>query len=171
MRSLSDISQKSDSLNSVFKVFCSQQKGAWGIYRPLPGEIDLAWQQTTHIDWYFPRVTNSKCDLQFISRKAGFEEGYAGIWEPKMDSEFEIAAENLQGIFVPGVGFDRNGFRLGRGKGFYDRFLKDFPGLKIGVTFQELILEKVPVEPWDIPMDMLLTDEKMINLMSVEPKG
>ena len=62
---------------------------------------------------------------------------------------------------IPGLGFSKKGERLGRGKGFYDRFLSDFGGLKVGLCFKEQILEVVPTEAHDVLLDFLI-DESCI---------
>lgn len=69
-------------------------------------------------------------------------------------------------IVVPGIAFDRRGYRLGRGKGFYDRFLaqKDLRALRVALCFQEQVLpQDLPVEPHDVPMNMIVTDESVIR--------
>lgn len=64
-----------------------------------------------------------------------------------------------QWLLVPGVGFDNEGARLGRGKGFYDRYLQDRDVLKIGLAWTEQIVEKIPVEAHDCHMDFIITEE------------
>lgn len=61
-------------------------------------------------------------------------------------------------IFVPGLGFDLDGARLGRGKGFYDRFLEDRMALRIGLCWTGQLLEKIPVEGHDCHMDFIITE-------------
>ncbi len=61
-------------------------------------------------------------------------------------------------ILVPGVGFDLKGARLGRGKGFYDRFLKSHPALTVGIGWSEQIEDKIPVESHDYHMDYIITE-------------
>ena len=69
-------------------------------------------------------------------------------------------------VVVPGIAFDRRGYRLGRGKGFYDRFLaqKDLRALRVALCFQEQVLpQNLPIEPHDVPMNMIVTDETVIR--------
>ena len=62
-------------------------------------------------------------------------------------------------IVVPGVAFDCHNNRMGRGRGFYDRLLKSTPNaFKVGVAFHFQMVDEVPVEPFDIPMDIVLYD-------------
>jgi 5-formyltetrahydrofolate cyclo-ligase len=59
---------------------------------------------------------------------------------------------------VPGVGFSLNGSRLGRGKGYYDRFLEDRKGIKIGLAWSGQLKENIPVESHDCYMDFIVTE-------------
>ncbi len=69
-------------------------------------------------------------------------------------------------VVIPGMAFDRNGFRVGRGRGFYDRFLsqQDFQGVRCALCFHEQLLnETIPSEPHDIPMDLIVTDREVVR--------
>lgn len=78
------------------------------------------------------------------------------VLEPDSDNFFELY-EKIDLIIVPGVAFDQRGMRMGRGKGFYDRFLPKVPHAhKLGICFPFQIVEKIPADPWDIPMDAVL---------------
>ena len=66
-------------------------------------------------------------------------------------------------IVVPGVAFDRNRNRMGRGRGFYDRLLKSTPNAKkIGVAFDFQMFDNIPVEPFDVPMDIVVTGSSCV---------
>jgi 5,10-methenyltetrahydrofolate synthetase len=62
-------------------------------------------------------------------------------------------------LFIPGVGFGLNGRRLGRGKGYYDRYLADSKALKIGIAWSGQLNEQIPVESHDCHMDFIITDK------------
>jgi 5-formyltetrahydrofolate cyclo-ligase len=62
-------------------------------------------------------------------------------------------------FFVPGVGFGLNGRRLGRGKGFYDRYLEQSKALKIGIAWSGQLIETIPVESHDCHMDFIITEK------------
>ena len=80
-----------------------------------------------------------------------------GIGEPTGPEWTDLDAVEL--IVVPGVAFDREGNRMGRGRGFYDRLLKSTPGaLKVGVAYNFQILDTIPVEPHDVKMDQVITE-------------
>jgi 5-formyltetrahydrofolate cyclo-ligase len=88
--------------------------------------------------------------------------GHFGIREPVTGCP-EIPPGDLHLIFVPGVAFDLNGHRLGRGKGFYDRLLANARGVKCGVAFDQQVVKAVPAEAHDIRMDFILTPTQCIR--------
>ena len=69
-------------------------------------------------------------------------------------------------VVIPGLAFDRRGYRVGRGRGFFDRFLaqQDFQGVRCALCFHEQLLnEPVPVEEHDVPMDLIVTDREVLH--------
>ena len=80
-----------------------------------------------------------------------------GILEPTTP-ELSIFNSQFSIVVVPGMAFDKQGHRLGRGKGYYDRFLSRVPNIyKLGVCFPFQMLEVVPSEPTDVVMDEVIT--------------
>jgi 5-formyltetrahydrofolate cyclo-ligase len=75
----------------------------------------------------------------------------------------EIPLVHLDLVLVPGVAFDLNGHRLGRGKGFYDRLLQKVRGLKVGIAFEEQMVRKIPAEAHDVKMDFVLTPARCVK--------
>lgn len=71
-----------------------------------------------------------------------------------------IPTEFIDLVIVPGMGFTQTGHRIGRGMGFYDRFLAqpEFLGISCGLAFDEQVLDKLPVLEHDMPLSMLVTD-------------
>ena len=90
-----------------------------------------------------------------------FVKGEYGISEP--DVLQPIQADEIDVLIVPALAFDRCGNRLGFGKGYYDRLLAEFNGVKIGVAYDFQVLDKLPVTPNDIPMDMIVTEKEIYN--------
>lgn len=84
-----------------------------------------------------------------------------GIKEPPKDAPiYDPATESGSAVcFVPGLLYDKAGFRLGYGKGFYDRYLSAFSGCKIGVIYSDYILPTVPKGRFDVSVDILLTEK------------
>lgn len=82
-----------------------------------------------------------------------------GIGEPSADTPEWTDLDAVELIIVPGVAFDRDGNRMGRGRGFYDRLLKSTPNaVKIGVAYSFQLIDNVPVEPHDVKMNLIITE-------------
>lgn len=80
-----------------------------------------------------------------------------GIGEPTGEEWTDLAAVEL--IAVPGVAFDCEGNRMGRGRGFYDRLLKSTPNAtKIGLAYDFQMMDAIPTEPHDVKMNLVITD-------------
>lgn len=80
-----------------------------------------------------------------------------GIGEPTGPEFTDLASIEI--IIVPGVAFDHTGNRMGRGRGFYDRLLKSTPNAyKVGVAFNFQMVDSVPVEPFDVPMNKVISE-------------
>jgi len=72
-------------------------------------------------------------------------------------------------IIVPGVGFDPQGNRLGRGRGFYDRLLVDVNGIKCGIAFDRQVTESIPTETHDARMDYIITPSRCLDIAHPTP--
>ena len=90
--------------------------------------------------------------------------GQFGIREPS-PACVEIPLNDLDLVLVPGVAFDLRGNRLGRGKGYYDRLLESFNGHKIGIAFDEQVVDAVPVENLDVRMNAILTPTRCLEIV------
>lgn len=89
------------------------------------------------------------------------KQGTYGIWEPDPDVAEAADLSKLDAVLVPGVVFDRHGGRVGYGGGYYDRFLAGLsrkPYL-VGICFSMQVVEQVPIEQHDIPLDALVTEK------------
>ncbi len=87
--------------------------------------------------------------------------GSYGILEPCEILE-EAHPESMDLIIVPGIAFDPRGNRIGYGGGFYDKLLKLTQGYKVGLAFSEQMLDELPTEVHDVPLDLIITDESLI---------
>lgn len=125
------------------------------VYSPLPGEVDLSVAVTDpSIRWVYPKVRGDH--LTFHSGN-DHHPGAFGILEPHDDSP-EVPLQEIDAIVCPGLAFDRNGGRLGRGRGFYDRLLaKARPDtIKLGICFPEQLVADTFSEAHDVRMDEVL---------------
>ncbi len=125
------------------------------LYHPLPDEVDVSClpDMLSGRTLLLPRVTGeSTMELRVYEGRDNLEAGAYGIMEPcgPLFTDYET----IDVAVVPGMAFDADGNRLGRGKGYYDRFLGRLPHVyKIGVCFPFQLLESVPAGPTDIRMD------------------
>lgn len=102
-----------------------------------------------------PCVKGDELELRYFDGEERLQpgEGYA-IPEPVGKLFTDWGKIDL--ILVPGVAFDKSGNRLGRGKGYYDKVLKQTGAYKLGVCFDFQLVERVPVEPHDVKMDRVV---------------
>ena len=120
---------------------------------------------------FFPK-SNEDGTMEFyqvVSVKQ-LESGYKGIKEPVVDEHylyrFKCSEDTL--IIVPGVAFDAKGYRVGYGKGFYDRFLKDKRQMTvIGLCFSNQVVEEIPHDEHDIKMDKIITEEIQYSFLRI----
>ncbi|WFA09141.1 5-formyltetrahydrofolate cyclo-ligase [Tissierella sp. Yu-01] len=94
------------------------------------------------------------------------EPGYFNILTPKKEFIRYIDPKEIDLIIVPGAVFDRKGYRIGFGGGYYDRFLADKindKSTKISVAFHLQIIDQVPKEEHDVPVDIIITEKEIIN--------
>ena len=81
-----------------------------------------------------------------------------GLWEPPEDAPL-LDKSSIQLALVPAVCYDRAGYRLGFGGGYYDRWLADFSGFTAGLCRGRVLQDRVPREPHDRRVDLVLTEE------------
>ena len=88
-----------------------------------------------------------------------------GILEPDKNNTNEVNRKDIDLAVVPGLAFDLHGNRLGFGAGYYDRFLPSLrkDAITIGVCFDEQLVEQLPVEVFDVPLDGVLTNLELIQ--------
>ncbi len=93
------------------------------------------------------------------------EIGAYGILEPKKDAVKEVSIDIIDLVIVPGLVFDLQGHRIGHGMGYYDRLLKQLKNiLSVGLAFEYQIIEKIPVDEYDVPVSMIITEDGTIEL-------
>ena len=99
-----------------------------------------------------------KMDAFVVESVEGLAPGRFGILEPS--EEKVLKPEELELVLVPGYGFDREKNRLGYGGGYYDRFLPKCTGAIVaGVCYGNCIVETLPTEPFDVKMDLIITED------------
>jgi 5-formyltetrahydrofolate cyclo-ligase len=150
------------------------------VYQPFGHEADVsalirrAWQR--HCIVYAPVVTHRRrFAMHFVplSADARLAINAFGIAEPDHSPNERIPVLRLDVIFMPLVAFDARGWRLGSGAGFYDRCLRHLrvarqwrrPQL-IGVAYEHQRVEALTPDPWDVPMDGVLTERRLYRFVT-----
>lgn len=127
-------------------------------YVSLKDEVDTV-ELIKHSLKIGKRVAVPKCEgddivFYYISSFEDLKEGNFGILEPKTNKI--ITDFNNSICIIPGVAFDKQNNRIGYGRGFYDRFLENYTGVKVGLTYRECICDKIDSEINDIKMDKVI---------------
>jgi 5-formyltetrahydrofolate cyclo-ligase len=133
------------------------------VYRARPREASLEALFQKPFRFCFPKVLSTDGQMEFRWVKnpldiSSFATGPWDILEP-LDTNPVVEKEKMSAGFLPLLAFDDHGSRLGHGKGFYDRFLDHFPGLKIGVAFEwQFSPTPLPTELHDHFLDVVVTE-------------
>lgn len=139
------------------------------LYRPLGSEPDLSLAIDAAIDArkrvLLPRSLRETASIEAVplpSRDAPLKRDPLGVPAPVGPP---ADPRSIDLVVVPGVAFDLRCVRLGRGGGYYDRFLASLAPecLRVGVCLDCRVLERVPAEPHDLAMDLLLTERRRID--------
>lgn len=159
-------------LRSIEKMPCFQKAQSVLMYYSLPDELPThnfvqKWAAEKKV--YLPRVVGDDLEIAIYGELA--TDGKYGIEEPTAAS---VLPDEIDLVIVPAVALDIKGNRLGRGKGYYDRLLPQCPqAYKIGVALECQLLEELPVDPFDVPLDAVLTasNEIIITPFSQDTKA
>ncbi len=108
-----------------------------------------------------PVVNGKNLILKEYNDSSKLLTGAYGIQEPT--GELFSDYNKIDLAIIPGVSFDKVGNRLGRGKGYYDRLLPKIKAFKIGICFSFQLSEKIPVEPHDTKMNLIITENGILN--------
>lgn len=133
------------------------------------GEVDT-WELLEEL-WsenkitLLPKIINKNGDMDVAEVSSGkeIETGFFGLPAPAAAACWNGPPPDL--ALIPGLAFDHSGFRLGRGGGYYDRFLGKFanaPSVLVGLAFDFQILPTLPVEPFDLPVNIICTEKETI---------
>ena len=132
------------------------------LYSALPDEVQTqAFLEKWHLrkTIILPTVVGDDIIPVEYGKDTAFAVGDFNIMEPQN----EPYTGGFDLIVVPGVAFDRQGNRLGRGKGYYDRFLQQHMEVKrIGICFDFQLVDELPADPWDIKMDEVVSCERPV---------
>ncbi|MGL5721032.1 MAG: 5-formyltetrahydrofolate cyclo-ligase [Brevinema sp.] len=134
----------------------------FGVFSAIGTEPDLSLLAKRAMELgktvLYPRVEGEKLVFAPVDKKNMLALGSFSILEPKTPA----FNGKIDLIFVPGLMFGLNGSRLGRGAGYYDRYLVNIKGIKVGVCFEHNLRESLPEEPHDMRVDGILTEKRII---------
>lgn len=118
---------------------------------------------------FFPKCTKNDMNFYQVVSAGELRDGMYGIKEPiNLNIEYKYNEKINTLMIVPGVAFDIRGYRVGYGKGYYDRFLQDKPLVnKVGLSFSYQLTEEVPNDEYDIKMDKLVTEELVYSFLRI----
>ena len=137
------------------------------LYYPVKGEVDVLPLMTAALaagkKVAFPRCHEQDHTMTFhyVSSEADFEKGAYGLREPYASlPAFDPLTDGGQNVLciVPAVVYDRKGYRIGYGGGYYDRFFGIFKPASIGVAYEEFIVKSVPHGKYDISVDVVASE-------------
>ena len=142
-----------------------------GIYHPVNGEantlqlINFMW--SINLQVFLPIINKKSLLFGKLSPDSKLKKNRFGIPEPSNKRNKKVSADILDMVFVPLVAFDLNGFRIGMGSGYYDRTFEKRLTIKdaknpvlIGLAYEFQKQECLNNQPWDVPLDMVVTEFK-----------
>ncbi len=138
------------------------------LYFAKGSEVDLSGLAGLALDMgkcvAYPRC-REKGEMTFhkISSLDELKEGAFGIMEPSEDAP--LCDDGGAICFIPALAYDKDGFRLGWGGGYYDRYLAPFKGTKIGVAFDVCVTERLPRGKHDIKTDYIITESQVKRII------
>lgn len=132
------------------------------VYHSLPDELSThsfldKWGARKR--FFLPRVNGVNLDILPYDRSR-LHLGSFHIEEP--DGTETVPVEQIEMIIVPAVAYDRNGNRVGRGRGYYDRLLSSSTAVKVGVGYDFQLVDEIDAEPHDVPVDIVITQTRTI---------
>ena len=114
-----------------------------------------------------PYCTDKSGHMQFyiITSPADLTKGSFGIREPDITKCKRLESYDNSIIIVPALAYAKDGFRIGYGGGYYDRFLTEYNGVCVGICYDEMLLDKIPADSYDLPVDIIVT-QNLIHIVS-----
>ncbi|WP_186575783.1 5-formyltetrahydrofolate cyclo-ligase [Aquibacillus kalidii] len=121
--------------------------------------IKGAWKNNKTV--CVPKCIPSTHELDFykIDSLDQLEVVYYNLLEPNPNLTAPVENNSIDLLIVPGIVFDRQGYRIGYGGGYFDRFLNDYKGETIALLSNFQLVERIPMEAFDIPVRSLITEE------------
>lgn len=122
--------------------------------------IEQAWREGKEVA--IPKCYPEDKTMEFkkITSFEQLESVYSGLLEP-VENTLKVTPEDIDLLIVPGLAFSRDGYRLGFGGGYYDRFLSNYNGSTVALAFECQLIDELPTELHDIPVHQIVTVDKV----------
>jgi 5-formyltetrahydrofolate cyclo-ligase len=169
--SATEVTEKSRLIFAQLQAFAAfHQARTLALYNADENEVttEAIWHEAVRQGKavYYPRISTDRADLDFVRRYPGQQliTGAFGILIPPGDELLvRLAATDI--VLTPGVGFDRQGHRLGRGKGYYDRAFRGIlaNALRVALAYEFQVIPDIPSGPTDEPLHYLVTETGVID--------
>ncbi len=145
-----------------------KQANVIGITISKPPEVDTypiirhGWEagKQVVVPKCYPKV--KKLSFRRLTDFMQLESVFYGLLEPMEEVTAEVEAESIDLLIVPGLAYTKEGFRLGFGGGYYDRYLQGFNGDTLSLAFKEQMISQLPVKDHDIPVGKIITPDEVI---------
>lgn len=120
-----------------------------------------------------PVCINEKGDMKFyyIKSMSDLNTGFFGVREPDVSKCKEATDFSDSICIVPGIAYDKCGYRLGYGKGYYDRFMQNSTSLFIGLCYNELVADELPIGEYDVPVKYIITENGFMAVEQEDKNG
>lgn len=169
-----NIENKTDISNAIFEklISCDEYKKADQIlcYVSYGDEIStndiIEYSLNIGKKVAVPYCVDDKGTMEFyyINSFDDLVIGSFGIREPSIKKCDKVTNFDNSIIVVPALSFDKNGYRIGYGKGYYDRFLQKHPLKSIGLCYNTLVLDELPIDKYDRNVNIVITEKQMLTI-------
>ncbi|WP_226535175.1 5-formyltetrahydrofolate cyclo-ligase [Fictibacillus halophilus] len=121
--------------------------------------IKKAWEEGKTV--CVPKCYSADKMMEFreLNSFNDLENVYMDLYEPIAERTNVITKETIDLLIVPGLVFDKKGYRIGYGGGYYDRFLKNYQGSTLSICYSFQTAEQLPFEEFDVPVEQIITEE------------
>lgn len=166
--------RKADKSNAILNELLSAPRYKLAktilMYYPSNDEVDISSlieiANSSGKSVALPYCINRQGDMEFyyISSENELVNGLFNLKQPNIEKCKRVTDFKDALLLVPGIAFDKQGYRLGYGKGYYDRFMAKYNLKSIGLCFNSLLVDKLPINEYDKKVDYIITDKGMIDI-------
>jgi 5-formyltetrahydrofolate cyclo-ligase len=125
--------------------------------------IKKAWEDRKKVAIPKCLAKTKEMDFRVFTDYSQLEIVYYGLQEPKIDETTAVIPDQIDLLIVPGLIYDKRGYRIGFGGGYFDRYLVNYPNAKITIAFDIQVVERIPTEQFDLPVQKIITDKRVIE--------